>query len=120
MLPLPYKGGIINGNSCNLLVRNRQYKNDGRIAFGCSAMGAEVLEETEFEPFFTMVEDNLKGKKVVLFGSYGWGGSYMQDWEARVQADGAELLHPGVLAMGEPDDAARQECKEIGSLLAKA
>ena len=83
-----------------------------KIAFGCSAMGAEVLEETEFEPFFTMVEDNLKGKKVVLFGSYGWGGSYMQD--------GAELLHPGVLAMGEPDDAARQECKEIGSLLAKA
>lgn len=91
-----------------------------KIAFGCSAMGAEVLEETEFEPFFTMVEDNLKGKKVVLFGSYGWGGSYMQDWEARVQADGAELLQPGVLAMGEPDDAARQECKEIGSLLAKA
>lgn len=91
-----------------------------KIAFGCSAMGAEVLEETEFEPFFTMVEDNLKGKKVVLFGSYGWGGSYMQDWEARVQADGAELLYPGVLAMGEPDDAARQECKEIGSLLAKA
>lgn len=91
-----------------------------KIAFGCSAMGAEVLEETEFEPFFTMVEDNLKGKKVVLFGSYGWGGSYMQDWEARVQADGAEFLHPGVLAMGEPDDAARQECKEIGSLLAKA
>ena len=61
-----------------------------KIAFGCSAMGAEVLEETEFEPFFTMVEDNLKGKKVVLFGSYGWGGSYMQDWEVRVQADGAE------------------------------
>lgn len=91
-----------------------------KIAFGCSAMGAEVLEETEFEPFFTMVEDNLKGKKVVLFGSYGWGGSYMQDWEARVQADGAELLRPGVLAMGEPDDTARQECKEIGSLLAKA
>ena len=46
-----------------------------KIAFGCSAMGAEVLEETEFEPFFTMVEDNLKGKKVVLFGSYGWGAA---------------------------------------------
>ena len=46
-----------------------------KIAFGCSAMGAEVLEETEFEPFFTIVEDNLKGKKVVLFGSYGWGAA---------------------------------------------
>ena len=71
-----------------------------KIAFGCSAMGAEVLEETEFEPFFTMVEDNLKGKKVVLFGSYGWGGSYMQDWEARVQADGAELLAVRLLRLG--------------------
>ena len=91
-----------------------------QLALGCPAMGAEVLEEGEFEPFFTALEGKLSGKKVALFGSYGWGGSYMQDWEARVQADGAELLHPGVLAMGEPDDAARQECKEIGSLLAKA
>ena len=90
------------------------------VAFGCPAMGAEQLEESEFEPMFAGLEGSLNGKKVALFGSYGWGGSYMQDWEARVQADGAELLHPGVLAMGEPDDAARQECKEIGSLLAKA
>ena len=90
------------------------------VAFGCPSMGSEQLEDTEFEPVFTECEAKLSGKVIGLFGSYGWGGSYMQDWEARVQADGAELLHPGVLAMGEPDDAARQECKEIGSLLAKA
>lgn len=43
------------------------------VAFGCPAMGAEVLEEDEFEPFFSSVEDKLNGKKVALFGSYGWG-----------------------------------------------
>ena len=90
------------------------------IAFGCPSMGCEQLEDMEFEPMFENCKPKLKGKNIALFGSYGWGGSYMQDWEARVQADGAELLHPGVLAMGEPDDAAKAECKEIGSLLAKS
>ena len=37
------------------------------IAFGCPAMGDEVLEETEFEPMFTEVEKVLSGKKVALF-----------------------------------------------------
>ncbi|MBR3025296.1 MAG: flavodoxin domain-containing protein, partial [Oscillospiraceae bacterium] len=51
------------------------------IAFGCPAMGAEVLEEEEFEPFFTSVEGSLSGKKVILFGSYGWGdGEWMRNW----------------------------------------
>ena len=54
------------------------------LALGCPAMGAEVLEECEFEPFFTELEGKLAGKKVALFGSYGWGGTYMQDWEAEV------------------------------------
>ena len=58
------------------------------LALGCPAMGAEVLEECEFEPFFTELEGKLAGKKVALFGSYGWGGSYMQDWEARVKDAG--------------------------------
>ena len=42
-----------------------------RLAFGCPAMGAENLEESEFEPFFAENEDKLSGKKVALFGSYG-------------------------------------------------
>lgn len=45
------------------------------LTLGCPAMGAEVLEECEFEPFFTELEGKLAGKKVALFGSYGWGGS---------------------------------------------
>ena len=38
-----------------------------RIAFGCSAMGDEVLEEDEFEPFFASIEGDLSGKTIALF-----------------------------------------------------
>ena len=49
------------------------------IAFGCPAMGDEVLEEDEFQPMFDAVLPSLNGKKVALFGSYGWGdGQWMR------------------------------------------
>lgn len=80
-------------------------------------MGAEVLEECEFEPFFTELEGKLAGKKVALFGSYGWGGSYMQDWEARVNDAGATLVADGVLALGAPDDEAMAKLAEQVSCL---
>lgn len=90
------------------------------LALGCSAMGAEVLEEYEFEPFFTALEPFLQGKKVVIFGSYGWGGSYMSDWEQRIKAAGAELIAPGLLVLGAPDEAMAESCHELGAALAKA
>ena len=83
-----------------------------RIAFGCSAMGDEVLEESEFEPFFADVEGSLSGKKVALFGSYGWGdGQWMRDWQDRVSGDGAQLFEEGLMANGAPDEA---ECEAFG------
>lgn len=90
------------------------------MALGCPSMGVEVLEEYEFEPFFAELEGMLSGKKVILFGSYGWGGSYMQDWESRVKAAGAELLTDGILAMGTPDAAALESCEQAGKLLAQS
>ena len=91
-----------------------------KIGFGCSAMGAEVLEETEFEPFFTMVEDNLKGKKVVLFGSYGWGdGQWMRDWCERAKEDSAVLFsEEGLICNETPDDDAQAACRKLGADLA--
>ena len=89
------------------------------VAFGCPAMGAEQLEESEFEPMFSDLEGSLNGKKIALFGSYGWGGSYMQDWEARVKDAGAELVAAGVLALGAPDDEAEAKLAEAGKLLAE-
>ena len=90
-----------------------------KFALGCPAMGAEVLEESEMEPFVCDVEGFASGKKIALFGSYGWGGSYMQDWEARVKDAGATLVADGVLALGAPDDEAVAKLAEAGKLLAE-
>ena len=90
-----------------------------KFALGCPAMGAEVLEESEMEPFVCDVEGFASGKKIALFGSYGWGGSYMQDWEARVKDAGATLVADGVLALGAPDDEAMAKLAEAGKLLAE-
>lgn len=88
------------------------------IAFGCPAMGAEVLEETEFEPMFTDVEGSLSGKKIGLFGSWGWGdGAWMVDWESRCADDGADVVKT-VICQNEPDDDAIAECKDLGAKLA--
>ncbi len=89
--------------------------------FGCSAMGAEVLEEEEFEPFFASLEAALSGRKVGLFGSYGWGGgAWMKDWEERVKGDGADLIADGVIAENAPDDAALAASTALGEAMAKA
>ena len=89
------------------------------IAFGCPAMGAEVLEETEFDPMFTAVETSLGGKKIGIFGSYGWGdGQWMRDWEDRCTADGAILACDSVMANNTPDANALDECKNLGAALA--
>lgn len=92
------------------------------IAFGCPAMGAEVLEESEFDPMFTGLEQAsvLVGKKIGLFGSYGWGdGEWMRNWEERSRQAGANLISEGVICNESPDDNAIAACKSLGADLAK-
>lgn len=88
-----------------------------RIALGCPAMGAEELEELEFEPFMSALEPFLDSKRLVLFGSYGWGGSYMEQWAARVENAGARLMAKPVLVLNEPDEAALAACRELAKAL---
>ena len=86
-----------------------------KIAFGCSAMGDEVLEEGEFDPFFTSIEGKLGGKKVALFGSYGWGdGQWMRDWAERTTKAGANLYDDGLTVNGFPDGDAKVQCTAFG------
>ncbi len=90
------------------------------IAFGCPAMGAEELEEDEFAPMFESVEPKLSGKKVALFGSYGWGdGEWMRTWEEQVKGDGAVLATESVIVNEEPDDDGIAQCKALGAALAE-
>ena len=91
------------------------------LILGCPAMGAEVLEESEFEPFFTDLEANLSGKKVALFGSYGWGdGEWMREWEKRVTDAGGNLIGgQGLIVNDAPDGAALDECRALGEAAAE-
>ena len=86
------------------------------LILGCPAMGAEVLEEEEFEPFFTELESSLSGKNVALFGSYGWGdGEWMREWEKRVISAGAKLVDGEGLMINEmPDDDGLDFCRALG------
>lgn len=88
------------------------------IAFGCPAMGAEVLEEEEFEPMFSACESSLKDKKIALFGSYGWGeGEWMRNWEETCLSAGAKLVCDSVICNDVPDDNAVAACKALGASL---
>lgn len=93
--------------------------NSDAVILGCPAMGAEQLEEDEFEPFFSSVEGKLSGKKVGLFGSYGWGdGEWMRTWQERVSASGALLLGDGIIANEAPDDDVLESCRNLGKTAA--
>lgn len=91
-----------------------------RLALGCPAMGAEVLEEMEFEPFFTELESRLSGKRVALFGSFGWGdGQWMRDWYARTDEAGALMIgDEGLMAHELPTSEVLEKCKALGKELA--
>lgn len=88
------------------------------VAFGCPSMGAEVLEENEFEPMFSACEPKLKDKKIALFGSYGWGdGEWMRNWEESCKSLGANLACDYVICNEAPDDDAVAQCKALGAAL---
>ena len=84
-------------------------------------MGGEVLEESEFEPFFSELEGKLSGKKVVLFGSYDWGdGQWMRDWQQRTEASGAKLAAAeGLIVHLTPEAADLEQCAALGKSLAE-
>jgi flavodoxin short chain len=92
-----------------------------KLALGCPSMGAEVLEEDAFDPFFTELEKKISGKPTALFGSYGWGdGEWMRNWNERCKNSGANLITEGLIANEGPDDAALADCKNLGKKLAEA
>ena len=89
------------------------------LGLGSPAMGDEVLEESEFEPFFASIENKISGKKIVLFGSYDWGdGQFMRTWEDRVRAAGATIVNDaGFTANLEPNETELAQLRELGKAL---
>lgn len=96
------------------------FDNEDLIILGCSAMGDEVLEEGEFEPFIDEISGKVSGKKVVLFGSYGWGdGKWMRDFEERMESYGCDLVSEGLIVTNEPEGDTAQECIDFGLKISK-
>lgn len=88
------------------------------IAFGCPSMGVEELEDSEFAPMFESCEAKLAGKRIALFGSYGWGdGEWMRTWEQTCKSDGALLACDCVICNEAPDEEAVAACKALGAAL---
>jgi flavodoxin short chain len=89
------------------------------VAFGCPSMGAEQLEDSEFEPMFIGCEEKLNGKKIALFGSYGWGGGeWMRIWEETCTSNGADFACESVICNGTPDANVESDCEALGRALA--
>ena len=74
------------------------FNDEDIIILGCPAMGAEMLEESEFEPFIESISSKVSGKKAVLFGSYDWGdGEWMRDWMSRMEEYGCDVIFDGLI-----------------------
>ena len=90
-----------------------------KFALGCPAMGAEELEDSEFQPLYDQLKAQISGKKVVLFGSYGWGGGeWMNPWKEDAANAGLVLADEPLAIEGAPDDAGKEKCRELGQVLA--
>lgn len=86
------------------------------LILGCPAMGDEVLEECEFEPFIEEISGKVNGKKAALFGSYGWGdGQWMRDFEERMTGYGCSITLDCLINQNEADE---DQCVEFGKKIA--
>lgn len=117
------KGIELEGKNAELVqvsnIKTEDVKKEEILIIGCPACGVETLDETEMEPFISSLEGEIDGKKVALFGSYGWGsGEWMEAWQERMQSYGATLISDGLIVNEEEIDD-NEQCVELGKLIAK-
>lgn len=94
-----------------------------KVALGCPAMGAEELEDTEFQPYYDEFKTVYGGEKPVgLFGSYNWAdGEWMMTWQDDAKESGLNLFAEGLICYDAPEDSDRvDDCRAFGKALADA
>ncbi len=93
-----------------------------KVALGCPAMGAEELEDGEFQPFYDEFKAGFGSKPLVLFGSYNWAdGEWMATWQNDAKDAGLNLVAEGLICYDGPEDGDKvEDCKQLGETLAKA
>lgn len=124
MAELIKEGIVQSGKSVELInvsdVNVYEVLKDEILILGCPAMGDEVLEESEFEPFIEEISSKISGKKVALFGSYGWGdGQWMRDFEERMINYGCTIIDSPLIIQNDPDGS-EEECIDFGKKIASA
>ena len=91
-----------------------------KIAFGCPAMGDTFEEAEEFLEWYLQVEPGLEGKKIAIFGSYGWGsGEWMEDWTDRIGQTTAVLFEEALMANEAPSSDDEELCVAFGQRFAQ-
>ncbi len=116
------EGVKMNGKEVDVFTPNEfnaeMVENYDVLALGCSSMGDEVLEEIEFQPMYDSIRGSLNGKKIALFGSYGWGdGLWMREWDEDAKEAGATLVNESLILNETPDADGENECIEFGKSL---
>jgi flavodoxin short chain len=90
------------------------------LAIGSPSMGQEVIEESEVEPFVEAISAGIEGRRLALFGSYGWGdGEWMRNWVERMRSRGAKLMDDGLIVQGAPEGDEAARCRDFGRRLAE-
>lgn len=91
------------------------------VLLGSPAMGAEVIEEAEMEPFVESIKSEVEGKVLGLFGSYDWGdGEWMENWADRMASYGAKVFERGCIAHLYPEGEDEEKCRDYGRRIVEA
>ncbi|MGN2370353.1 flavodoxin [Clostridium cagae] len=113
---LEVKTELINISNANV----DSLKDENIVVLGCPSMGDEELEGGEFLPLLENVQDDLKNKKVILFGSYGWGdGQWMRSWEEEMTASGVNVALEPLIVNYTPEGESEEQCIQYGREIAK-
>ena len=90
------------------------------VVLGYTAMGAEELEDTEMLPFIEAHQALFSGKKIALFGSYGWGtGEWMDSWKEQMEEMGATLVAEPLIVNEFTSGQDEAICIEYGKQMIK-
>lgn len=119
MAELIAEGIKLEGKDAELIdfesVTSEEIANEEIIILGCPSQGVEQLEEGTVEPLVESLEGKINGKKVALFGSYGWGdGEWMRNWEEKMKSYGSVLISEGLTINDMPEDENEQLCIDFG------
>jgi flavodoxin short chain len=91
------------------------------VVFGSPALGVEEIESDELAPAARAAAAAFPGKKMALFGSFGWGdGEWMRKWAAEMKELGASLRDDCLTVRESPEGEDAERCVRWGEELASS